>query len=137
NSRRNIPLALILGTALVTVIYLTINVAFLFAVGFERARGQAVPAEVLSLAWGGYGARAISILIMISALGAINGMIFTTARIFSEFGSDHRLFQPLSKWSRRWGTPVRALVTQAILSLALLVGVSIWVSLDAKLDISK
>src|SRR3989442_1535496 len=79
-----------------------------------------VPAEVLGLAWGGYGSRAISILIMISALGAINGMIFPTARIYSEFGNDHRLFQPLSKWSRRWGTPVRALMTQAALTLALL-----------------
>jgi APA family basic amino acid/polyamine antiporter len=134
---RNIPLALILGTTAVTLIYLTVNAAFLFALGFERARGPAVPAEVLGLAWGGYGSRAISILIMISALGAINGMIFTTARIYSEFGYDHRLFQPLSRWSRRWGTPVRALATQACLTLALLAGISVWVSLDAELNITK
>jgi basic amino acid/polyamine antiporter, APA family len=137
DSRRNIPLALMLGTTLVTVIYLAVNAAFLFALGFERARGNQVPEQVLSLAWGGYGSRAISILIMISALGAINGMIFTTARIYSEFGQDHRLFQPISKWSRRWGTPVRALVTQACLTLTLLVGVGIWVRLDAELNISK
>jgi amino acid transporter len=137
NSRRNIPLALIVGTTVVTLIYLAVNAAFLYGLGFERARGAKVPEEVLSLAWGGYGSRAISILIMISALGAINGMIFTTARIYSEFGQDHRLFQPLSKWSRRWGTPVRALVTQACLTLALLVGVSIWVSLSAQPNISE
>ena len=136
NSRRNIPFALILGTSAVTVIYLAVNAAFLFALGFERARQPAVPAAVLSLAWGEYGSRAISILIMVSALGAINGMVFTTARIYSEFGHDHRFFQPISKWNRRTGTPVRALVTQAGLTLALLVGVSIWVSLDPDLNIS-
>ncbi len=135
NGRRNIPLALIAGTMAVMVIYMTVNAAFLFALGFQRAQGDAVPATVLSLAWGDYGARAISILIIISALGAINGMIFTTARIFSEFGSDHRLFQPLSRWSRRWGTPVYALVTEAILTLVLLVGVSVWVALQGTLKI--
>jgi len=137
DGRRNIPLALILGTTAVMVIYLIVNAAFLFALGFERAQGDAVPAEVLSLAWGGYGARAISILIIISALGAINGMIFTTARIYSEFGQDHRLFQPISKWSRRWRTPVRALATQACITLTLLVGISIWVNLDGEINISK
>jgi APA family basic amino acid/polyamine antiporter len=135
NGRRNIPLALIVGTMAVTAIYLIVNAAFLFALGFQRARGDAVPATVLSLAAGEQGANAISILIIISALGAINGMIFTTARIFSEFGSDHRLFEPLSRWSRRWGTPVRALVTETIMSVVLLFGVSVWVSLQGTLDI--
>lgn len=136
DGRRNIPLALILGTTAVTVIYLTVNSAFLFALGFHGAQAETAPAEVLSLALGGYGDRAISLLIMVSALGAINGMIFTTARIYSEFGTDHRLFQPLSRWSRRWGTPVRALITQGALSMALLVGISAWVYFDPKLKIS-
>jgi len=125
---RNIPLALIVGTAAVTVIYLAINVAFLFALGFEDARHTTVPAQmVLELVAGRSGATVMSLLIMVSALGAINGMIFTTARIYTEFGADHRLFQPLSKWSRRWGTPVRALVTQGAISLAMVAGVSVWV----------
>ncbi len=128
NSRRNIPLALILGTTAVLVIYLAINVAFLAALGFEGAGGKTVPARVLEMAWGGYGANAISILIMISALGAINGMIFTTARIYTEFGADHRLFQPLSHWSRRCGTPVRTLVTQGVLTIGFITGVSAWIS---------
>src|SRR6202023_3518968 len=60
-----------------------------------------------------------------------------TARIYSEFGADHRLFQPISKWSRRWGTPVRALVVEACLTLLLLVGVNVWVNLSAGLDINE
>jgi APA family basic amino acid/polyamine antiporter len=130
--RRNIPLALILGTTAVILIYLAINAAFLLALGFEGARGNRAPARVLELAFGGYGAKAISILIMVSSLGAINGMVFTTARIYSEFGADHRLFQPFSRWSHRWGTPVRALVTQATLTLGFLVGVSAWISLRSQ-----
>ena len=60
---------------------------------------------------------------MVSSLGAINGMIFTTARIYSAFGRDHRIFNVLSHWSKRWKTPVRALAIQGIICMALIVGV--------------
>lgn len=128
--RRNIPLALILGTTAVTLIYVAVNAALWFALGFEGAHAKTAPAQVLRLAWGAAGERAISLLIMISALGAINGMIFTTARIYSEFGHDHRLFQPLSRWSRRFGTPARALVVQGAICVGLMLGVSLWVNLQ-------
>jgi amino acid transporter len=131
NGRRNIPLALIFGTTSVIVIYLAVNLAYLMALGFEGAKGAAVPAQILERAWGGSAGNAINVLIIVSSLGAINGMIFTTARIYSEFGVDHRLFEPLSRWSRRWGTPVQALVAQAAITLALLVGVGALVHLGS------
>ena len=132
NARRNLPLALLLGTTLVTAIYLIINAAFLSALGFAGAQGTAMPAQVLGLAWGNFGATAIGVLIIVSALGAINGMIFTTARIYSEFGADHRFFEPLSRWSPRWQTPVCSLLTQAVLTLGFLVGISAWISLTTR-----
>jgi amino acid transporter len=65
----------------------------------------------------------MNVLIMISSLGAINGMIFTTARIYSEFGADHRIFKTMSHWSRRWKTPARALLIQGVICLAMIAGV--------------
>src|SRR5262249_18731212 len=55
----------------------------------------------------------------------LNGMIFTTARITAELGQDHPLFAPLGHWSRRWGTPARALIVQAIITLAMAVTVGL------------
>lgn len=122
--RRNVPFALILGAAAVTVIYLLVNAALLTGLGFEAAGNTPLaPTRLLEADLGRGGAVAISVLIMVSALGANNGMIFTTARIYSEFGADHRLFSPLSHWSRRVGTPVRALVVQGLISVAFLFGV--------------
>lgn len=115
NTRRNLPLALILGTLAVTLIYVLVNGALLLALGFEGA-AMKKPADIFK----GEVGKAIYLLIMVSALGAINGMIFTTSRIFSAFGRDHRLFTPLSHWSRRLGTPARALVIQCLLTLAYL-----------------
>ena len=51
---------------------------------------------------------------------------FTSARIYSEMGADHRLFNTLSRWSRRWRTPARALVAQGLICLGYIFGV--WIA---------
>ena len=61
----------------------------------------------------------MALLVMVSALGGINGMIITSSRIYAELGADHRLFAPLSRWNRRWGTPVRSLVVQAVICVVM------------------
>jgi APA family basic amino acid/polyamine antiporter len=129
NHTRNIPLALITGTAIVTVIYILINLAYLYGLGPEGAKQENLAVHVLDLVWPDYGARFMAILIMISSLGAINGMIFTTGRIYAEFGKDHRIFKLLSHWSKRMKTPVRALAVQCLFCLAIIVGVW-WVGGD-------
>jgi amino acid transporter len=111
--RRNLPRALILGTLLVTGIYLLVNAAYVVGLGYDRARSSpTIAADLLGLALGDSAARFISALVIVSSLGAINGMIFTSSRIFAEFGADHALFSSLGRWNRRFGTPVRSLLTQ-------------------------
>lgn len=120
---RNIPLALILGTTAVTAIYLLVNLAYLFGLDFEGAQQEHAVVNLINLALPTYGARSMDVLIMVSALGAINGMIFTTARIYAEFGRDHRIFKVISHWSKRLKTPVRALAVQCGVCLAFIGGV--------------
>ena len=79
-------------------------------------------ADVLHRAIGPTGDKLISLLIRISALGAINGMIFTGARIYYAMGTEHRLYAWLGRWSPRWQTPVRSLAVQAAVTLALILG---------------
>lgn len=120
---RNIPLALMIGTAVVTVIYLAVNLALLFALDFEGAKQERAAVNLVNLVLPTYGARIMDILIMVSSLGAINGMIFTTARISTAFGRDHRLFSTMSHWSKRTKTPVRALGVQCLICLFYIGGV--------------
>lgn len=120
NPHRNIPRALILGTTAVMAIYLLINFALWYALGPDGARQPSAVSDVIAGAFPTLGAGAFRVLVMVSALGALNGMIFTTARIYAEFGADHRLFQPLSHWSKRMGTPVRALILQGGISIILI-----------------
>ncbi len=79
--RRNILRALLLGSLAVTAVYIAVNLAFVHALGIDGLRkSDAVAAEVVKLSIGPSAGRLISLLICITALGGINGMIFTGAR---------------------------------------------------------
>jgi APA family basic amino acid/polyamine antiporter len=79
--KRNIVRALVSGTAAVTVIYLLVNGAFLYALGFAGLAGsEAVAADTVRTAFPEIGGRLISVLICVSALGAVNGLVLTGAR---------------------------------------------------------
>jgi len=120
--QRNIPRSLLFGTGLVTLMYLAINWAFLRGLGFQKVRAsQAVAADVLSLSFGSAGAHLMVILVAVSALGAVNGQIFTGARISYALGQDHRVLSRLGTWSERFGTPTWALIIQALITMTLIV----------------
>jgi amino acid transporter len=123
--RRNIPRALFAGLAIITLIYLAVNAAILKVLGFDAARQSFTPAaDLLHRVLGPWGARAISALVMISALGAIHGMILTGSRIYVTLGADHSIFRWLGSWNRRSVVPVASLLAQAAIAfmLILLVG---------------
>jgi amino acid transporter len=119
---KNILRALLVGVVTVTAIYLVVNAAFLHTLGFEGVRqSDAIAADVVERAVGRWGALAISGLICISALGAMNGMTFTGARIYYAMGRQHRLFEPLGRWSERFGTPVWSLAIEASITTLMIV----------------
>jgi amino acid transporter len=45
--------------------------------------------------------------------------------MFAEFGVEHRVFRPLTHWSKTWGTPVRSLVVQGVVAVGMIVGVAL------------
>ncbi len=122
DSRRNIVRALVLGTCAVTVLYLLVNGAFLYALGYAGvANSSAVATDTVSTMFPRVGAGLIAGLVCISALGATNGLIFTGARISYAMGADHRPFRLLGQWNAGTGTPALALIVQAAIALVLIV----------------
>ena len=130
NPKRNIVRALVLGTVAVTAIYLLVNAAFFHALGYGGTAGSkavavdtvnAVVPDLGGTLFPGLGGALISALICISALGAVNGLVFTGARISYAVGSEHRVFGYLGRWNERTGTPVRALLVQGAIAVALII----------------
>jgi amino acid transporter len=123
NPKKNIVRALVLGTLAVTGIYLLMNAAFLHTLGFEGVAGsRAIGTDIGEAVLPRWGGRLVGVLICISALGAVNGLIFAGSRISYALGKDHELFRWMGQWSPRTGTPVGSLLTQAALAIALIIG---------------
>ncbi len=121
NPERNIVRALILGTVAVTVIYLLVNAAFFYALGFSGvASSKAIATDTISTVFPVLGGSMISVLVCISALGTLNGQIFTGARISYAMGADHRVFRHLGKWHDKTGTPIPALLLQGAIAIGLI-----------------
>ncbi len=119
--KRNIVRALVVGTVVVIFIYTLVNGAFLHALGqTAMSSSKAIAVDTFALVAPGAASKIISIIICISALGAVNGLIFTGSRISYALGAEHRSFHFLGKWSERFGTPAKSLVFQGAISLAIL-----------------
>ncbi|MFC1780772.1 APC family permease [Planctomycetota bacterium] len=120
--RRNIVRALVLGAVAVTILYLLVNGAFLYTLGYSGLAGsQAVATDTISTVFPDIAGKLISALVCISALGAVSGLIFTGARISYALGTENRFFRLLGKWNSGTGTPIWALGVQGIIAIVLIV----------------
>jgi basic amino acid/polyamine antiporter, APA family len=121
NPGRNIVRALIFGTLAVVGLYVLISAAFLFGLGYDAmCKSQAIAVDAVTKSLPSLPAgRIIAVVICISAAGAVNGLIFTGARITYALGTEHAMFGRLGRWHPRLGTPVTALAVQGAIALAI------------------
>lgn len=118
--RRGIVKVLIGGIALVTVVYVLVNLAYLRALGLPGiAASKALAADVLRGRLGDSAAAFVSIVIVVAALGNMNATILTGARTSYALGRDFPMFAPLGRWRDGAEAPVTALLVQAVMTLAL------------------
>ncbi|MEA5570033.1 APC family permease [Calothrix sp. UHCC 0171] len=121
DSGRNMVKVLLGSIAIITAIYLLINLAYLHGFGFARmATSEAPAAELMRLVLGEGGSKFVSVLIALSALGAANATIFTGARTNYALGRDFSKFAFLGRWSDR-SSPANALIVQAGITFALVI----------------
>jgi APA family basic amino acid/polyamine antiporter len=125
--QRTIPLALTLGTVIVTVLYLLVNSAYLvtlpvrgvpngatpFEQGIQFAAADRVGAAAAEVMFPGLGAVLMAVLIMISTFGCNNGMILAGARCYYAMARDGLFFASVGRLNQ-YGAPAAALWVQGI-----------------------
>jgi amino acid transporter len=118
---RNMVRALLLSIGLITLLYVAVNLVYVQVLGVDGvAKSEAVASDVMRAVLGPPGAVLIAGLIVIKTLASVNVTIFTGARTNYALGRDFPLFSFLAHWSASGGAPVRALVFQAAIALALI-----------------
>ncbi|MBI4314194.1 MAG: amino acid permease, partial [Candidatus Omnitrophica bacterium] len=120
NPQRDLPWSILLGLGLTTALYLIVNVVYMKVIPVaEMPEHRLVAAEVMRRTIGPWGKTLTSAMVMISAFGALNGYILTSARILMAMGQDHALFRSLGKIHSRWATPSTALWVNGGCAIAL------------------
>jgi len=115
NPQRNLPIALILGTLLVTALYALTNYVYLYALPMKDMIGVVRIAEkATSVMFGGTTAAVISAAVMVSAFGSLNGTILAGPRVYYAMARDRLFFPRVAEVHPRFRTPGFALIIQAV-----------------------
>ncbi|HED05834.1 MAG TPA: APC family permease [Ignavibacteria bacterium] len=118
--QQNVPRALLFGTLIVMVLYVIVNLAFLYVLPVNiMAKSPLVAASAAHVIFGNRGADLISIAVIISTFGALNGSILATARVPFAMARDKLFFKKLEKIHPRYGTPHISLLVQGLWSCIL------------------
>ncbi len=108
--QRTVPRSIFVGVFVVIVIYVSVNLAYIFVLGQERiALSSRVAAEATQVMIGPTGARLITIAILCSAFGALSANILAGPRVFFAMARDGNFFAPLSAIHPKYETPSNAI----------------------------
>jgi len=117
---RNLPRSIILSTVIVIGFYVLASVAYSYVLSPARMAGlQLVASDAAQVTMGAVGAGFVSAAILVSTLGANNGIILTAARIPYAMARGGLFFRSQGTVHPRFATPVTALATQGVISAVL------------------
>jgi len=114
---RALPRALVIGTGLVTLLYLLLNVVFLCAVPPAALAGQVNVAHIAAGAlFGAGGAQVVSSLVALTAAGFVSAMLMSGPRVAVAMAQDGVFFRALGRGNAR-GAPTLAVGLQGALAI--------------------
>src|SRR5438132_4397591 len=112
---RSLPAALITGTAIVTAIYVGLNMLFLYALGIEGMSGVLQVGEKASLAlFGPVATHVVASMMALSILASASAMIIAGPRVYFAMAADRVFFKKTGKIHTVYGSPATAIVWQAV-----------------------
>ncbi len=133
NPQRNIPLSLVLGVGIVSLLYISTNFVYLSVLplegsaqatsilgrGIQYAVEDRVATAAAQMIFGSAGLWLMAAAIMISTFGCNNGMILTGARVYYAMARHRLFFKSVARVHPRYHSPIMALVIQGIWSCLL------------------
>lgn len=120
NPRRNVPRALAIGVALLTLVYLSVNVAYFFALPLDGIRGVVRIAEKAAVAMVGVrGADFVAATVVVSTFGCNAAAVLAGSRLLFAMSRDGLFFPVAARVHARYRTPHVAIVALTLWSTLL------------------
>ena len=118
-ARKNLPRALLLGTLIVSVLYLGLNYIFLKHNPLKNIQGELEIGQITAISlFGEVGGELISIGIALLLISSISAMVWAGPRVTQVMGEDHRFWRWFSVKTRRQ-IPLRAIWLQSAITIGL------------------
>jgi APA family basic amino acid/polyamine antiporter len=120
---RNIPRALVFGSILIVLLYMLANAAYVWVLPFEEVvtsnsteyrTALPVAAKAAKNFMGPLGTQLVSVIFLISSVGALNGSILLCARVPYAMARDGLFFSRLAVVNDSTRVPVLSIVVQAV-----------------------
>jgi APA family basic amino acid/polyamine antiporter len=115
---RTLPMAMGIGTALVTLLYIALNFVFVYAVPLEELKGrEAVGAFAASRLFGPEGTGIFGGLMALSLMSTVNAMVTVGPRVYYAMAGNGAFPSIAAKVHPRFHTPVAAIVAQGVCTM--------------------
>ena len=119
--RKSLPRALLVGTAVVSVLYIALNIVFLKHNPLEAIQGELEIGQITAISiFGERGGELISFGIALLLISSISAMIWAGPRVTQVMGEDHRLWRWFSVKTTKQ-IPLRAIWLQAIITIVMVI----------------
>jgi len=121
NPERDLPRSLLLGTGVVVVTYVLVNVAYVRTLGIDGLAQTTAPAAETAARWfGARGSQFVAAAIAVSTFGFLNMAVLGSTRVYYAMAADGAFFPALGRLHPRFRTPAAAIVLQSIWAIVLL-----------------
>ena len=112
---RTLPRALTIGVVVVTICYIGLNAVYLYVLPLDAVRrSPRIAADVAQVLVGSGAASAVSALVVLSAVGALTGIILGGPRMYLSMAQDGLMLKWVGAVHPTYRTPHRAIVLQAV-----------------------
>jgi APA family basic amino acid/polyamine antiporter len=119
--KRSVPLSLILGALVVTVVYVLANVAYMFLLSPDQmAASPRVASDAISVVLGPLGGSLIALTIFISTFGTTGIYTLTAPRIYYAMANDGVFFKKVAEVHPRFRTPMFSILFQSVWAIVLI-----------------
>ncbi len=117
---RNLPGAAAVGAVLVAVMYLALNVVYIYSTPLEKMKGQiAVGDLAASNLFGPRVAGVFTALLAICIVSTVNAMVTIGPRVYYAMAKNKAFFKAAATVNPRWHTPVIAILSQGLCAMAM------------------
>lgn len=124
NPKRDLPLSLIVGTLIVTVLYLLLNIVFLYTIPIDslaemQSKDFSTPVDVGNIAaeqlFGSGASKVFSGIFSFALLSTLSAMVIAGPRVAEMMGEDYKIFRQFSRKNEN-GSPYLAIIFEIALA---------------------